>query len=210
MLRNAELLQTKLCKRNSYIAALTHITDQVADIVGNGSDGSRAIRKSTVPHNGECEFKLESQSSNSISQRLSGSLHLDKSSSAIQRVLGVLGIAADHALDLDQLGRLLDVTVSEQERKNGRRSGEVHSSVLLTMESSTRCVSNTEQLLINALLIDTLYGGIKMSNAILETRMMSLRENINSVGSRVAEVDLDKLHDRNAKLEDFVNTWGVD
>lgn len=208
MLQTSELLKTKLLKYNSHNAALTYIISQLGETVDQDVSSCNAVQKSTTLHGGKSESEMEACDLKDSSQSVSGKSYQDENISAIKRLLGRLGIELDQEPSGEEL-RHLSGLVADQERECDRKSREVESSILSAIKADKDRVSDSEDQLLDALLIDTKYRNVKMADAELEARAQSLATALRRIGLEVAELDLGKLHCTKDKQQDFVNRWNA-
>ena len=206
MLQTSDLLKTKLLKYNSHIAALTYIISQLGEIVDKDVSNCNAVQKST--RGGKSKSEMEACDFEDSSQTLSGNSYQDESTSATRRLLHRLGIGLDQGPSGEE-SRHLSGLVADQERECDRKSREVESSLLSAIKADKDHVSDSEDQVLNALLIDTKYRNIKMADAELEGRTNSLATDLRCLGLEVAKLDSGKLHCTKDKQQDFVNRWNA-
>ena len=209
MLNTAELLKMKLLKISSQTAAATFLRRLLADVEDKESDKSPEIRSSLAAHNGQSMPEVKVNNPDALFQWLSNSSEKNEGASATRRLLGGYGIVLDQDSSQNGNRQLLDAAVTDRERKLDRVSREVESSLLSTIERSIHGASNAQHLLMDELLFDTKFNGVKLSDGDIVARVKILQENLERVGLGVSDLDMEKLHGINKDQEDFVNRWGV-
>lgn len=208
MLQTSDLLKTKLLKYNSHIAALTYIISQLGEIVDQDVSSCNAVQKSTTLRGGKSKSEMEACDLEDSSQSLSGNSYQDESTSTTRRLLGRLGIELDQDPSGEEL-RHLSGLVADQERECNRKSREVESSILSAIKADKDGVSDSQDQLLDALLIDTKHRNIKMADAELEARTKSLATALRCMGLEVAKLDSGMLHCMKDKQQDFVDRWNA-
>ena len=207
MLDTAELLRTKLIKHDSQTIAMNCITDQLADVMEKVSYDSLATEPFNADHNGTSKLKASISETVTLSQGAPGTMNDGQTSSAMQQLCGVLGVVSNQDLGQDRLKALCHATIVDQERKVEQRSNDAERSLLSTIEAATKGVSNSQQLIVDALISDATLTGVKMSNADLRSRRESLQTMVETIGSGLPKLDFDKALDNNRKWEAFVDSW---
>jgi len=158
-----------------------------SDRVGNPTS------RLTAPHKFEAEFDGAS---------LEAPSNFDH-----RRLLSDLGIPSLDELRNKDIGDVLDLTVSEKERKTRGISLSVEKSLDHTLTSYLKDSFCTQQILVDALLADTAYNTVGMFDPELRSEINTLEADIGKLGSDMADLDLEKLKTASKERELFVNQW---
>ena len=209
MLTTAELLISKLLSHNSQVLALKYISKQISKAVEHGLDRSLSPETFEAVQNGRSKGKALISGAGVDSPYGSGPLHTRETSPSTRQLLGILGIIPDNDLRKDTSSRRLNITAVDQERKLDLRSNEAEELLLSTIATSTKDFSDAQQLLLNALLIDTMYADVKMSKSDLQTRKEGLHSAIENIGAGLVFLDLGKLQAHGKTRKDFVGRWNA-
>lgn len=161
--------------------------DSANDRVGNPTS------RLTAPDNYEPEFDIAS---------LAAPSNLDH-----RRLLSDLGIPALDGLRNKDIGDILNLTVSEKDRKTRGISLSVEKSLDSTLTSYLNDSFCTQQMLVDALLADTAYNTVEMFDPELRSEINALEADIGKLGSDMADLDLEKLKTASKERELFINQW---
>ncbi len=149
-------------------------------------------RRLTTPHNIEAECKGAS---------------LEAPSNDHRRLLCVLGIPSLEDLGTEDIEDMLDIEASDKERLTSDSSLGVERSLDRTLTSYLNDLFCTQQILVDALLIDTAYHTVDMFDPGLRSEISTLETDIGNVGSDMADLDLEKLKMASKERDRFVNQW---
>ena len=208
MLKTAERLISKLLEHDSQVLALGYISRKISNATGSGSDRSPGPEPFSAVQNGISKGKALTFGSGANSLYGSG-LHTRETSPSTRQLLGILGVVADNDICKDTLSQRLNITAVDQERKLDLRSTETERMLLSTVATSTKDSSDAQQLLLNALLIDTMFANVNMSTVDLQIRKKRLNKTIENIGTGLGYLDIGKLRDHSRTQKDFVDRWNT-
>lgn len=209
MLKTAELLISKLLEHDSQVLALRYLSKQISNAMEHGLDRSLGPEASEAVQNGISKEKTLRFGAGADSFYGSGPLHTRETSPSTRQLFGILGVIPDNDLRHDTSMQRLNITAVNQERKLDLRSNEAEGIVLSTIATSTKEFSDAQQLLLNALLSDTMFADVKMSDFDLQSRKECLNKTIEIIGASLASLDIGKLRESGKTRKDFVGRWNA-
>ena len=209
MLKTAELLHSKLLEHDSKVLALKYVSEQIPEAMKHGLDRSLGPDGLEAVQHGRSMGKALISDAGADSPYGNGPLHTRGTSPSARQLLGILGIISDNDLRKVTPNRRLKITAVDQERKLDITSNEAEELILSTIATSTKDFSDAQQLLLNALLIDTMYADVKMSKSDLQTRKEGLHSAIENIGAGLAFLDLGKVRAHGKTRKDFVGRWNA-
>ena len=205
MLKTAELLLCKLLEHDSQVLSLKHISYAVEHEL----DRSLGLEALKAVQNGTSVGKALIFGAGAHSPYGSGPLHTCETSPSTRQLLGILGVIPDNNVRQDTSRQRLNISTVNQERKLDLRSNEAEGILLSIIATSTKDFSDAQQLLLDALLIDTMFADVNMSNFDLQTRKERLNKTIENIGAGLACLNLGKLGDYDITRKDFVVRWSA-
>ena len=123
-----------------------------------------------------------------------------------QRLLS-LGVPSLHGLKPADAEDVLDLAVSDRERKMRDVSSRIENSVDQMITTYLNDSSSTQQTLVDALLADTAYHSVEMFDSELRSEINILEAHIGEIGADMANLDLERLKMANQERDYFVNRW---
>lgn len=143
------------------------------------------------------------------SQSLSEKLYQDERVSATRPLVGGFEIVLDEDPSREELRHPFDSLIAVHEHECDRKSREVESSLLSGRNADIHHLSDTQDQLVDALIIDTEHMDIKMPDAKVEARIKSLAIDLKCMGLEVANLGSTKLHSTKDNQQDCVDRWNA-
>ena len=210
MLNKAELLKVKLMNHDSNIIALNCIFDQLMDVMNESPNKSLITTSLNAPHHVASNGKAVIPGSDISSQGDSAIVSNGESSPAMRQLHVMFGVVSNYEPSHDRLDRRLNASVVDQEYRLEQRSSEAEISSLSTIQAATESVSDAQQLLMDALLVDTVHARVNMTKPDLQSRKGHLQTKVERVGSGLSNLDPNKTQDETIKRESFVDRWNAE
>jgi hypothetical protein len=124
-----------------------------------------------------------------------------------QQILKSLGISLSIDCSRQDVEHSLAAAVSERSSKLQSHFSSLESSTDSSLAAHLGDSEKTLQLLLDTLYLDSRSNKARLSNEEMESRIEKQERMVNEVGDGMGALDMEVLHNRNKKRDDFIERW---